>query len=116
MGSMVRPPHRLVDAVGLIDGSTLLRSHGVEVSEHRLDRPAVTFRTRRVRVLVLGDMFLTLENLAAFFASEFIGRHSACLHANVRACTRVTPRPRRRPGGVYALRIRGGIADLADTL
>src|SRR5713101_3056222 len=62
-------------------GSTLLRSHGVEIREHGLDRLALAVRTRRVRLLVFGDVLLTLEDRAAFRASEFIGRHSRCLQA-----------------------------------
>ena len=50
--------------------STLLRSHGVEISEHRLDLLALAVRTRRVRLLVLGDVLLTLEDRVAFRAGD----------------------------------------------
>src|SRR5882672_4542493 len=66
-------------------GSAFLRSHGVEISEHGLNRLAIAFRTRRVGLLVLGDMLLTLEDRAAIVASKFIGRHGTYLHFPVHA-------------------------------
>jgi hypothetical protein len=36
---------------------------------------------------VVGDVLLTFEDRAAFLASEFIGRHSTCLQADVCART-----------------------------
>jgi len=66
---------RAIDAIG----STLLRSHCEEISEQVHDLLALAFRTRWMRLRVLSDVFLALEDGAAFLASEFIGRHNRCL-------------------------------------
>jgi len=81
--------------------STLFRSNGVEIREHRLDGLALAVRTKRVRPPVLSDALPTLKDRSTFLASEFIGRHDEDLEAKKVACE---PMDRHAPGrnSVYA--------------
>jgi len=81
--------------------STLFRSNGVEIREHRLDGLALAVRTKRVRPPVLSDALPTLKDRSTFLASEFIGRHDEDLEAKKVACG---PMDRHAPGrnSVYA--------------
>jgi hypothetical protein len=80
--------------------STLLRSHGMEISEHRLNLLALAARTRRVRRLMLGNVLLTLEDRAALLAPELIGRDQRCLQTGMQCTPKTRKSPPARRGSV----------------
>src|SRR4030095_15494735 len=66
-------------AADVASGSAFPRGPGVEVREHGLDVRALTFRTAGVRLFVLRDVLLPLEDCTTFVAVKLIGWHGGLL-------------------------------------